>query len=315
MGGADYSLSLTRQASWDPGRTGRGRVRALARLVRIEHTLFSLPYAYAGACLACSGCIGLREAVLIGLAVLGLRTAAMAYNNLADMDIDALNPRTRSRPLVTGAVKPRDAWVLVLLGSVLYYASAVMINKYTMMLSPLPWILAMTYPHAKRIHWLPHIHLGLVLGLVIFGGSVASLGMIEDSVSRVLAGIPWIYVVAVALWVAGFDTYYAILDVEFDRRHGVGSIPARLGAGAALDISLAMHASTALLLALGVVAYNLGFMAALGVVLSALLLAYQHVLLRRRGVAAIPEAFNTNLAIGIVIAVPIVLDRLVSTGC
>jgi 4-hydroxybenzoate polyprenyltransferase len=309
-------LAMAREGGvplWDPGRvSARSRLSALARLVRIEHTLFSLPFAYAGAVLACPRCLDLRAALLIGLAVLGLRTAAMAFNNIADLDIDRLNPRTRSRPLVTGAVKLRDAWLLVALGSLLYYTSAALLNRYALVLSPILWLLAMTYPYAKRLHWLPHLHLGLVLGLVVFGGAVAVLGYQAASLSELLACVPWLYVVAVALWVAGFDAYYSILDMEFDRSHGVGSVAARLGPRGSLLVSRLFHAAAAALLAASVPAYGLGPVAAVSIAAAVGLLVYQHLLLARRGLEAIPEAFNVNLLLGLVVGLGVLFDRLLA---
>jgi len=301
--------------AWDPGRLSRrSRAAAMARLVRIEHTLFSLPFAYAGAVLACLRCLDARVAVLIGLAVLGLRTAAMAFNNIADLDIDRLNPRTRGRPLVTGAVRAGDAWLLVALGSLLYYASAALLNRYALLLSPVLWLLAMTYPYAKRLHWLPHLHLGLVLGFVVFGGAVAAAGERAAGLAEVLERVPWLYVAAVSLWVAGFDMYYSILDEEFDRSHGLGSVAARLGTRGALHAALATHAASAVLLAASIPAYRLGPVAAAGVAAAVALLAYQHLLLRRGGVAEIPRAFNTNLVLGLVVGLAVVVDRLLFPG-
>lgn len=299
-------------ARWDPGRLIRGgKPRALARLVRVEHTLFSIPFAYAGATLACPRCLGWWEALWIGLAVLGLRTAAMSYNNIADLDIDRGNPRTASRPLVTGAVSLGEAWTLVVAGSALYYVSAWALNRYALTLSPLLWLLAMTYPHAKRLHWIPHIHLGLALGFVVFGGAVAVLGG-DPGVIQALRDVPWLYVAAVTLWVAGFDTYYAILDLDFDRRMGLGSIPARLGVRGALQASRAMHAATAAILAWSVEAYKLGPLGAAGVAAGVALLAYQQLILAREGLKAIPRAFNINLALGLIIGLGVVADKLLT---
>ena len=297
-------------SQWDPGRVSRAsRLSALARLVRIEHTLFSLPFAYAGAVLTCPRCLGAREAVLIALAVLGLRTAAMAFNNIADLDIDRLNPRTRMRPLVTGAVSLRDAWLLVAVGSLLYLAAAALLNRWALILSPLPWLAAMSYPYAKRLHWLPQLHLGLVLGLVVFGGAVAVEGG-AGSLWEALRGVPWLYVAAVALWVAGFDAYYSILDLEFDRSMGLGSIAARLGERGALLASRLLHAAAAALFAASIPVYHLGPLAAAGVAAAVALLAYQHLLLARGGRSAIPRAFNVNLYLGVVVSVGVIADRL-----
>jgi 4-hydroxybenzoate polyprenyltransferase len=300
---------------WDPGRLRRGsRLHALMRLIRVEHTLFSLPFAYAGAFLASPRwALNPKVALLIALAVFGLRTAAMAYNNIADLDIDRLNPRTAGRPLVTGAVRLMDAWLLVLLGSILYYLAAALLNRYTLILSPILWIAAITYPHAKRHHWLPHLHLGLVLGLTVFGGAVAAYGMQAASLGDVLARVPWLLVAAVTLWVSGFDTYYAIMDLEFDRRMGLGSIPAKLGPKKALLASRIQHLLTAILLAASIAAHHLGPIAAAGAAVSIALLAYQHILLARKGVEAIPEAFNTNLALGLIVGLAIIADVLAAS--
>jgi len=311
LAGCMWGCGGVRSSGWDPGRVSRGsRLHAVMRLVRIEHTLFSLPFAYAGAILACLECIDARVVVLIALALLGLRTAAMAYNNIADLDIDRANPRTRNRPLVTGAVSLRDAWATVVVGSVLYFVSAALLNRYALMLAPLLWLMAMAYPHAKRLHWLPHLHLGLVLGTVVLGGAVAAYGAPASSLADVLARAPWLYVAAISLWVAGFDTFYAILDMEFDRRMNLGSIPARLGLRGALWASRLMHAASIVLLLASVPVYELGSVALVSMMLASLLILYQHVLLARHGLEAIPRAFNLNLAVGIIVGVGIIVDRL-----
>ena len=278
--------------------------------MRIEHTLFSLPFAYAGLLL-----VEPRPPtivlVLVGLAVLGLRTAAMAYNNIADLDIDSLNPRSRSRPLVTGAVSMVEAYALVVLGSLLYYASALAIHKMAAALSPILWSLAMTYPYAKRVHSFPHLHLGLVLGLVVFGGAVAGLGLHYNDVVEVLARVPWLLVAATSLWVAGFDTIYSIMDYEFDRAHGLGSLPARLGVEGALWAARLMHGATITLLVAQAALLGYRPAAVLAAALASLLLVAQHLLLARRGLSAVPEAFNMNLAVGLIIGLGFALAPIV----
>jgi len=236
------------------------------------------------------------------MAVVGLRLAAMAYNNIADYDIDAKNPRTRSRPLVTGAVSFRDAWILVALGSIIYYASAAALNKLALALSPILWIVALTYPHAKRHHWLPHLHLGLTLGLVVFGGAIGAYGDEAAGLADALRRVPWVLVAAVTLWVAGFDIVYSIQDAEFDRRMGLGSVPARLGEKAALRIAAAMHLAAGVLFALA--ARSIGSPVAyvsLGLALA--LLIVQHVIVAECGPACIRVSFNMNLAIGLIVGV------------
>ncbi|MEB3861210.1 MAG: putative 4-hydroxybenzoate polyprenyltransferase [Desulfurococcales archaeon] len=295
-------------SSWDAGRVRRqGRIHALARLVRIEHTLFSLPFAYAGALLS-GYSFTLRDAVLMALAVLGLRTAGMAYNNIADLDIDRVNPRTRGRPLVTGAVSMREAWALVAAGTILFIASAAMLNIYALAFSPLLLALTLTYPHAKRIHSIPHIHLGLVLGSVIFGGAVAASGDEARSLGEVLDSVPWLYVAAVALWVAGFDTIYSIMDMDFDKRHGLGSLPARLGRKGALLAAGLMHMLSAALFLAGVRVYGLGPAGAASMAVGAILLGVQHPLAWR---GRIPQAFNINLVLPLIVSLGIIVDKMI----
>ncbi len=245
----------------------------------------------------------LKELLLITLAVFGLRTAAMAYNNIADLDIDRLNPRSSKRPLVTGAVSMKDAWLLVALGSILYYLSAALLNKYALILSPVLWIVAMTYPHAKRYHSFPHIHLGLTLGLVVFGGTIATYGDVARSLYDALASVPWDLVVAVTCWVAGFDVLYSIMDVEFDRRLRLGSIPARYGERRALHSSTVCHAVYLAILGLAIPRYGLGLVGIATYIVTAALIAYEQYLVYREGFEAIPRAFNMNLLVGVVVGI------------
>lgn len=292
---------------WDPGKvSSRGRLSLYMKLVRIEHTLFSLPFAYAGALL--SGVPTIGDIILIGLAVLGLRTAGMAYNNIADIDIDSQNPRTMSRPLVRGEVSLREAWMIVVIGSILYFVSAALLNFYALILSPLLWLVIMTYPHAKRWHSLPHLHLGLSLGMVVFGGAVAVVGKNAPSIAMVLESIPYIYILAVALWVSGFDILYSIMDIDFDRAMGLGSIPAVYGVDKARVIALAMHLMSISFLVLGYIVYGLGLIGLLTTLLASVLMIYQH-LLAMESLSNIPKAFNMNLAISLIISFGIVAAK------
>ena len=233
--------------SWDPGRAeGKGVFSGIMRLLRIEHTIFSLPFAYVGA-LASGYGFTARDALLMALAVLGLRSASMSFNNIADRDIDARNPRTAGRPLVTGAVSLRLAWLLVLAGLALFHLSSLLLNRFAFALSWPISLIALSYPYAKRLHAYPHIHLGLSLGLVVFGGAVAASGDELSSLHQVMTTVPWDLVVMVALWVAGFDIIYSVQDAEFDRRMGLGSIPAWLGVGRARWVAIAHHLLASLL--------------------------------------------------------------------
>jgi len=293
--------------AFDPGEVSKAsRFHALMRLVRIEHTLFSLPYAYAGALL--SGFhVTWAEIILMSFALLGLRTAALAYNNIADIDIDSLNPRTWNRPLIRGAVKVSDAWWLVVVGSVLYFVSAVLLNLWTALLSPIPWVLALAYPHGKRKHSFPHLHLGLTLAMAVAGGTIAVAG--NASLPEALARIPWAFFFGVLFWVAGFDTIYALMDYEFDVKHNVGSIPARFGIKKALDIALVFHLVAIAFFGIAAPLYNLGRVYLVGWLLASALILYENYL-ARKSLENVPKAFNLNIPIGLILTLSAIADKL-----
>ncbi len=299
--------------SWDPGKLSKkSKLHALLRLIRIEHTIFSLPFAYAGAILS-KYSFTLKDAVLIGLALFGLRTAAMAYNNIADLDIDRLNPRSSKRPLVTGVLSVKDAYLVLLIGTAIYYLSAILLNQYTLLFSPLLWLLALTYPYAKRIHWLPHLHLGLVLGYAVFGGAVAASGDELTSVCDVIVNAPWSYVFGVTFWVAGFDIIYSLMDVDFDKSYGLGSIPAKLGVRGAFFISLLFYFLAGFFFLYGLWTYNaltgrltLAFtLVGIALMITSWLIAYNNL-------KNIPLSFNLNLLVGILVSMGVILDYISS---
>lgn len=288
---------------------GEGKLHALARLIRVEHTIFSLPYAYLGALLGTRHLLP-SEIILIFTSLLGLRSAAMAYNNIADLPIDKINPRTRNRPLATGVLGMREAWMTVLAGSLIYYVSAALLNKYALILSPLLWIIAMTYPYAKRIHPMPHLHLGLTLGLAVFGGTVAAIGDEVDELTQLLLKVPWEVVVGVTLWVAGFDIIYSMMDYEFDLEQGLGSAPAWLGLNTARRLALAHHLAFLAALLYAIVKYGLGSIAYASYIATVILTLWQHYLVAEKGIAGIPKAFNLNLIIGLIVGVGFSIDLL-----
>ncbi len=290
------SVDLGPPGGWDPGRAvGKGILSGVMRLLRIEHTIFSLPFAYVGA-LASGYGFTVRDALLMALAVLGLRSASMSFNNIADRDIDAHNPRTAGRPLVTGAVSLRLAWLLVLAGLALFHVSSLLLNWFAFVLSWPISLIALSYPYAKRLHPYPHIHLGLSLGLVVFGGAVAASGDELSSLYQVMATVPWDLVAMVALWVAGFDIIYSVQDAEFDRRMGLGSLPAWLGERRARWVALAHHVLAALLLVAHYARIATVYIPALALMVAGLaILLGQHLIGNTR------LAFNMNLAFPFVV--------------
>jgi 4-hydroxybenzoate polyprenyltransferase len=207
--------------------------RRLLSLVKIEHTLFALPLAFTGSILAAKGMPSLRVLGLVALAFAGARTAAMAFNRLADRHLDALNPRTADREIPSGQINVYQAWALVVIAVGTYFIAAWALNWVCFSLSPVALAILLAYSYSKRFTWLCHLFLGLCLGLAPVAGWLAVTGQIEWT--AVVLGI------GVLFWVAGFDVIYACQDVEFDRRHRLHSVPAWLGTRVALRLASLAH--------------------------------------------------------------------------
>ncbi len=257
--------------------------------IKIEHTLFALPFAYAGALLA--GELNLRLALLILTAFTGLRTAAMAFNRIIDREIDARNPRTASRHLPAGLITLREAYAIAIAALIVYFVSAALINRTALLLSPIPAITAYVYPYLKRFTCLCHYVLGLNLAFAPLGGWVA----VTDSMDFLGEGFAvFLLSVAVIFWVAGFDMIYALQDVDFDRKEGLHSVAAHFGIGAALWLSRVNHAVFFVLIAFAVFGT-----AKLFLIPIALLLFTEHYIVRKDySEARIQIAFfYTNAAI------------------
>lgn len=283
-------------------------LRGHLELLRIPHLAFSLPFAYAGALIASGGKMGAWEFVFITLAVVGLRSASMAYNDIADVDIDRFNPRTSNRPIPSGRATVLGAYVMTITFSVLFFFSSYMLNVYAFILSPLVWALALSYPYAKRLHPLPHLHLGMVLGLVVFGGAVGMIGGQVASFIELMEGVPWLYVLAVTFWVSGFDVLYALADIDFDRKMRIKSIPAWLGLRKSVAVSRLFYLLSLVLLFSACSLYGLGPFSITSTFATALLMLYQHLLVRR---SKSHKAFNVNLVIAPIISVGIMMDFLI----
>ncbi|MCE4598705.1 MAG: putative 4-hydroxybenzoate polyprenyltransferase [Desulfurococcales archaeon] len=295
-------------SSWDAARVvGRSKFHGILRLLRVEHTLFSLPFAYVGAFLSGYD-FSIIDSLLMATAVFGLRSAGMSYNNIADLDIDRANPRTRGRPLVTGIISLKEAWLITIAGSLVFVLSAAMLNRYALLFSPILLAVTLTYPYAKRIHKIPHVHLGLVLGSVVFGGAIAASGDEVASVNEALSSVPWIYVAAITLWVAGFDILYSIMDYEFDKKTGLGSIPVWLGVTRAKLVSFIMHLIAAILFIVSINIYSMGPLGLLFTLIGVVILLVQHYI--AVNLENLPIAFNMNLIFPIIISSGVIMDKL-----
>lgn len=207
--------------------------RRLLSLVKIEHTLFALPLAFTGCILAARGMPSLKVLGLVALAFAGARTAAMAFNRLADRHLDALNPRTADREIPSGQINVYQAWTLVVIAVTTYFLAALALNWVCFSLSPVALAILLAYSYSKRFTWLCHLFLGLCLGLAPVAGWLAVTGQV--------AWTPVVLGIGVLFWVAGFDVIYACQDVEFDRSHKLHSVPAWLGTRIALRLAGLAH--------------------------------------------------------------------------
>ncbi|WP_416069691.1 menaquinone biosynthesis prenyltransferase MqnP [Streptomyces sp. AK02-01A] len=283
-----------------------GGVPAFLRLVMIEHSVFALPFAYIAALTAMfqlDGNIHWGRLLLVTLAMIGLRTFAMACNRIIDREIDARNPRTAGRELVTGAVSVRSAWTGALVAVVIFLAAAAALNPLCLALAPIAVIPMVVYPYGKRFTNFPHVILGLAQAIGPVGAWIAITG--QWSWDAVILGL------AVGIWIGGFDLIFACQDVQADRAHGVLSVPARFGIPAALYGARAAHAVTTLLLVWYALATGVGvaFWAGLVIVVAAFL--YEHTIVKPHDLSRLNRAFfSVNGFIGIALFVCALLDLL-----
>jgi 4-hydroxybenzoate polyprenyltransferase len=259
--------------------------RRFASLVKIEHTVFALPFAYVGAFLAVDGVPGAGDLVWITVAMVGARSLAMALNRLVDAEIDARNPRTAGRELPAGLLT-RWHVILFALGSLGVFLVAVwQLDPLVRYLWPIPVAGFVIYPYLKRWTWLSHLWLGAVDGLAPVGGWVAVTGELPLEA--------WLVGAAVACWVAGFDLFYSLLDLDVDRREGLHSWATRFGVEGVFAGARALHAATVLLLAAAGTMLDVGVLYWAGVAVVGALLAYEHSLIRPGDLRRLNAAFFT----------------------
>jgi 4-hydroxybenzoate polyprenyltransferase len=260
-------------------------VKRYLSLVTFAHTIFALPFALLAAVLAARGIPPLPTLFWILVAMVGARSAAMAFNRIADRDVDAVNPRTRTRDIPAGRVSVAEASVFCALSAAVFVFAAARLNPLCLALSPVALAVVLGYSYAKRVTALAHLVLGLGLAIAPVGAWLAVTGRFSPA--------PVVLGLSVLFWVAGFDVIYSLQDEAFDRAHGLFSLPARLGARRALDVSTAFHAlSLALLYATFVLARG-GPVFGLGVVLAGAFLVRQHVLVKPGDLSRVDGAFFT----------------------
>ncbi len=282
----------------------KSKILEYFELIKFEHTIFALPFAFSGMLLAAgTDWPDIITFLWVLFAMVGGRTAAMALNRLIDAEIDKNNPRTASRAIPAGRIKKASALILALLAFALMIFATWQLPLICKQLLPLAIIILVVYSYTKRFTYLSHFVLGGALGAGAAGGWLAVSG--EITVSVVLWGL------AVVFWVAGFDVIYAIQDIDFDIEHNLHSIPAWLGTGRSLILSRLFHAITVAFLAgLGVMIQT-GLFYWIGIVITAILLVYEHSLLKKDDLSKLNMAFfNVNGYVSIGLFCFILLDKI-----
>ena len=286
------------------GATAAPLPRRLASLVRIEHTVFALPFAYVGAFLSLDAWPGLANVVWVTVAMVGARTLAMSINRFVDAEVDARNPRTANRELPSGALSRAQVLGLCLFSLVVFLVAVFQLDPVVRWLWPIPVVLFVIYPYLKRITWLCHLWLGGCLGLAPLGAWLAMTGTAPWEA--------WAIGAAVALWVAGFDLFYSLFDLDHDRAEGLHSWAVRFGERGVFIGARALHSGTVALLALAGWGLDVSLFYWLGVAATAALLAYEHSIVRPGDLRRLDAAFFTlNGVISVVFFVFVALDVLV----
>ncbi len=254
-------------------------------MIKWEHSIFALPFAMCGAMLAARGWPTAREFAWILLAMVAARSAAMAFNRLADADYDKANPRTRVRALPAGLLSRHFVAGFVFVSCLVFVLAAAQLNRLALYLSPLALGVLLLYSYTKRFTRWSHLVLGFADGISPAAGWIAVDGNLD---TRIL-----ILVAAVTFWVGGFDVLYACQDIEFDARVGLHSIPRFVGIGRALLVARLMHVLMLLLLVWLILVFGLGTLAWIGVVLVGALLTYEHSLVSVNDLSRLNAAFFT----------------------
>jgi 4-hydroxybenzoate polyprenyltransferase len=272
-------------------------------MIKWEHSIFALPFALCGAMLAAGGLPTLHQVAWIIVAMVAARSAAMAFNRLADAAIDGANPRTSTRALPAGRLTPAFVATFVIISSAIFVIAAAQLNRLALMLSPVALAVLLLYSYTKRFTRWSHLVLGFALGIAPSAAWIAVRGSLDPRILLLTA--------AVTFWVAGFDVLYACQDFDFDQRSGLHSIPRFLGIGDALWVARAFHVVMLLLLFALLMVFGLGKLAIAGSVGVALLLAYEHSLVSSDDLSKLNAAFFTmNGVISVVFFVFVAADLL-----
>ncbi len=279
------------------------KIRIILEMIKFEHTVFALPFAFTSALLAANGVPTGRQAFWITIAMVGARSAAMGFNRWVDRKIDAANPRTKERALPKGLVTPAQVVLFTAASSALLIVAADNLNRLSFYLSPLALVVVFFYSYTKRFTFLSHAFLGLAIAGAPLGSWIAITGRL-DPPALVLGG-------AVLFWLLGFDVLYALQDMDFDRKTGLHSIPQRFGVKKSLWISRAAHSVTMSALFWLYYLLSLGWPYLAGVIIALGLIIYEHALVKESDLSKLNMAFfNMNGYISVTIFVCTLIDVL-----
>jgi 4-hydroxybenzoate polyprenyltransferase len=279
-------------------------LKTTLEMIKWEHSIFALPFALCGAMLAAGGLPTWHQVAWIIVAMVAARSAAMAFNRLADAQIDAANPRTATRALPAGVLTPGFVSTFVLIACGVFVLSASQLNRLALWLSPVALAVVLGYSYAKRFTRWSHLLLGFALGIAPAAAWIGVRGSLDWRILLLTA--------AVTFWVGGFDVIYACQDYEFDRGYGLHSVPRHIGIHAGLWVARAFHLLMLGLLVALVVVFGLGKLAMVGVIIVAALLAYEHSLVRHDDLSKLNAAFFTmNGVISVVFFAFVAADLLV----
>lgn len=264
-------------------------------MIKFEHTLFALPFAFLGAVLAANGLPTVWQIVWITAAMIGARSAAMSFNRIIDKNFDAENPRTAKRELPSGKLSVSFAWTFFVFSVALFLLASFELNRLTLILSPIALLSVLGYSYAKRFTNFSHLILGWALAISPTGAWIAVRGSLDSE-------IPILLSLLVMMWTAGFDVLYACQDFEYDRKKGLRSIPARFGIKNSLLIARVFHAQAFFVLVLLYLFTDLGWLALIGVVTTGALMIYQHTLVKPNDLSRLNAAFfTTNAFVSIIL--------------
>lgn len=265
------------------------KLRTTLEMIKFEHTLFALPFAFLGAVLAAEGLPTWWQILWITVAMFGARSAAMTFNRIIDRKFDAENPRTANRELPSGKLSVNFAWTFFIVSVILFEISAYSLNWLTFALSPVALFFVLGYSYAKRFTSFAHLILGLSLAISPSAAWIAVRGAIDSE-------IPILLSILVMMWTAGFDVLYACQDYEFDKRAGLRSIPSRFGIKNSLRIARLFHFQAFIVLVLLYFVTQLNWLALVGVFLVGGLMIYQHTLVKPNDLSKMNAAFFTTNA-------------------